>query len=402
VKVRIVDYVANLGGGVRFSVETLRALADHRGVSFEVVGHGDALRRYRELLAGVVPATFVDIPPRQAWRGRTLLAGIPGAGPLNWLLRTNSFRILVPPAALEDCDLAWFPWIHRHQIPWSMAGRVVGSLHDLIAVDFPDWFPGWGLVERETLEAWLASEARVAVSSHATDASLARLFGTRTGRVSVIPLSGQHVLPPERAETRGWPFQGRHYLLCPANLSPHKNHAVLAAGIAGMAGRHPLVLTGDGTDLYESAAPRAQEVRQLMEQQGMVRGESLFGVGYVDDGQYYRILEGAWAVVMPTLAEGGGSFPVWEAMERGIPAVVSDIPVMREMVDRAGGEVLWFDPKFPDSLSRALAELEANYERHCSRARALTHVLRSRTWRDVAADYARLMGLPADKMGRDS
>lgn len=58
---------------------------------------------------------------------------------------------------------------------------------------------------------------------------------------------------------------------------------------------------------------------------------------------------------MPTLAEGGGSFPVREAVERGIPAVVSDIPVLREMIERLGGEVLWFDPHSPESLAASLA-----------------------------------------------
>jgi len=128
-------------------------------------------------------------------------------------------------------------------------------------------------------------------------------------------------------------------------------------------------------------------------------GETIFALGYVDEETYDRILEGAWALVMPTLAEGGGSFPVWEALRRGIPVVTSDIPVMREMVGRVGGEVLWFDPHDHESLARTLADLDMNYDRHRSRAIALTQTLKTRTWAEVASDYAGLMGLPARASG---
>jgi glycosyltransferase involved in cell wall biosynthesis len=400
-KVRIIDYVASFGGGVRFTVEMIRALRARSGLSFEVVSHGVALERYQGLLSSVVAATFLDIPPRHAWRGKTLLAGIPGAGPLNWLLGTPVFEYTVGRPALEDCDLAWFPWLHRHRIPWDLADRVVASLHDVIIIDFPDMFPrGWAENERQTVSAWLGSSARIAVSSRATAASLTRIFGSAPGRVSVIPLSGQHGEAAKPAEQpRAWPFSGRDYLLCPANLSRHKNHEVLIAGAASVAARHPIVLTGEGADLRTAANSRVQTVRAAAEAAGLVPEESLFAVGYVNDSDYYRILDGAWAVVMPTLAEGGGSFPVLEAMVRGIPVVASDIPVMREMVERAGGEVLWFDPHDPGSLARVLAELEGDYPRLRTRAAAQAKTLRTRTWAQVAEDYAGLMELPGEAAG---
>ena len=45
-RVRIIDYVANLGGGVRFSGKLLKALTDLPcGAEFELVSHGSALER---------------------------------------------------------------------------------------------------------------------------------------------------------------------------------------------------------------------------------------------------------------------------------------------------------------------------------------------------------------------
>ena len=395
-RLRVVDYAANPGGGLRFAVELLRGLASIPDVAFEVVSSGDALARYRTLLAGAVPADFVDLPPSGTRRHRTLLAGVPGAGPLNRMLGRPDLAFGVPEAALGGCDVAWFPWGHRHRLPPRLAVPVVASLHDTIMLDFPDGFaPTWVRSEWKTTRGWVGSAARIVVGSNATAGALRRLLGVAPGRVSVIPLTGRHRFPEVAPPARPGPFTGREYLLCPANHSHHKNHEVLFPAAAGVAPRHPLVLTGEGTDFHVHPSPRSAQLRRLSEAAGLVPGETVFPVGYVTDADYYRILDGAWALVMPTLAEGGGSFPVWEALERGIPAVVSDIPVLREMMERAGGEVLWFDPADPADLARALAELEAGYERYRDRAVAQRDRLVRRTWRDVAAEYAALLGLPA-------
>ncbi len=395
-KIRVVDYVANLGGGARFSKELLLAMHEIPEVSsgrvrFEVVSHGLALERYREMLSREVPVNFVEIPPRRSWREKMSAAGVRGVGRLNRLLG-RPLGVRVPREALRDCDVAWFPWLNWHSVSTSRAPWIVASLHDVILLEFPDQRQPYKVdFVRNSLKAWLASETQIAVSSQATVSSLARLLGTPTGRVSVIPLSGQHGAPPASSAPHPWGFAGREYLLFPANLSPHKNHETLLAGVGTLVERHPLVLTGNGTDLGSNGSPRGRRVRQRAEQAGMVLDRTIFGAGYVDDAEYFQILDGAWALVMPTLAEGGGSFPVWEAMERGIPAVVSDIPVLREMVERLGGEVLWFDPRSAESLGRVLAALEGDYRRYRARAQEQTKTMKPRTWGDVAADYLRLM-----------
>jgi len=398
-KVRVVDYVASLGGGVRFTAEMVRILGDRGDLSFEVVSHAGRLERYRSLIDGG-QIGFADIPPRNEWRMRTFFAGIPGAGPFNWILDTPDFHYDVDPRVFEGCDLVWFPWMHRHRIPLELANRVVASLHDTIVVEFEELFPPrWGPSERKTITRWLASGARIAVSSNATVSTLGRLFQSPPGRVSVIPLSAQHSRPEGRGARQPWPFASREYLLCPANTSRHKNHDVLLKGIGEIALRHPLVLTGEGSDLFADEVPRRQELRRLAEEASLVRDQTIFGLGYLEDPDYYEILDSAWALVMPTLAEGGGSFPVWEAIHEGIPAVCSDIPVMREMVERVNGKVIWFDPQSPASLAGALTDLERNYPAHKAAAVAQVERLNVRTWDEVAQDYARLMQLAAAQRG---
>jgi glycosyltransferase involved in cell wall biosynthesis len=184
------------------------------------------------------------------------------------------------------------------------------------------------------------------------------------------------------------------YLFAPINITSHKNHEVLLAGVGAWGARHPLVLSGSGTDLWTSRFPRSRALARLAEASGLRRGASVFALGYVDDAHYYQLLDQAWALVMPTLAEGGGSFPVWEALLGGVPVICSDIPVMREMIGRVGGEVLWFDARNPADLKARLEELDREYPRLKARALAQVPRLRVRGWREVALEYASVMRLP--------
>ena len=389
--VRMIDYVGNEGGGVRFAAELLTALAAaNEGARFEVVSTGRALGAYRQLLQGArVPGVrFTDVPPR---------------------ITADGWRFDVDEATLGGCDVAWLPWVHRHRVADAYASRVVGSFHDTIVLTEPSLRSIFGRFladEEETTARWLASGARVVVSSRATVAALGQRFGARPDRFDVIPVSGAHADPASLSDDVPLPaWTAAPFVLCPANISPHKNHETLLAGVARWGARHPLVLTGSGTDLVGSpsalrrygrallaalklAGPgRAAQLREAARRLGFRRGESLLPLGYVPDDRYYAMLRRAWALVMPTLAEGGGSFPVEEALRFGVPVICSDIPVIREHMERLGAHVLWFAPRDPAALASRLAELEGDYPQQKARAVAQVATLRRRSWSDVASEY---------------
>lgn len=63
---------------------------------------------------------------------------------------------------------------------------------------------------------------------------------------------------------------------------------------------------------------------------GLVAGRDFYALGYIEDAEVSALVAGASALIMPSLAEGGGSYPVEEALASGVPVLCSDIPVMRE------------------------------------------------------------------------
>lgn len=390
-KIRIIDYLANPGGGVRFAVEMIHGLQVRRpALEVELVSHGRALRAYAALLGrGGDHLRVTDLAPRRYWQTEPRMAGVPGTGRIKrWLGLDSHWHFDVPAAAVEACDVAWFPWMHRHRIEGDRTRHLVGSFHDAIVFLWPGLIGGAQLAdERETVVRWLASPARIAVSSHSTVQVVADQFKVRPERLEVIPLTGAHAHAAARRPVPAqWMWQTRPYLLYPANTSAHKNHEVLLEGFARWGAKVQLVLTGYGTNL-PPVDLRGRMLRKLAETRGLQVGTSVIPVGYVDDGVYYTLLSTAWALVMPSLLEGGGSFPVMEAMLLGVPVVCADIPVMREQIERTGGEVLWFAPRNPVDLSRALDELWTHYETWLAKARAQVQLLRPRTWQHVADEY---------------
>ncbi|OGO15139.1 MAG: hypothetical protein A2Z14_18150 [Chloroflexi bacterium RBG_16_48_8] len=394
-KIRAVDYMGNLGGGIRFAVEMLRAMAqltpDH---SYELISHGGPYKRYREIFENTAPnIKVIDLSPAGSWRNKRSLKNVPLPGKkiIKQLLgQYTKWHSDIPENLFDHCDVLWLPWIHWHRVPASRSSKVVASLHDAIIFEYETGITPIRVEdERATIQQWLNSDAEIVVSSNATSKTLIRLFGTETSRFKVVPLSGEHAPSTRKAELPSeWEWKKDKYLIYAANISPHKNHEVLFDAYAAWGEGNPLVLTGEDADLQ--GTERGLELKRYAEALGLTLQKSLIPLGYVPSEIYDCLLDNAWAMVMCSLAEGGGSFPVWEAMLRGLPVLCSDIPVMREHIERTRGEVIWFDPYDSSDLAGKLRYLNENYESIKIAADKQVNRLKHRTWKDVAREYLQI------------
>ena len=174
-RVRVVDYIANPGGGCRFVSEILRGFRKITDAEFEVVSHGLAFNRYTRVLAGEFPVH--DLPPENAFRASPPWDGKPGASVLNAFLRLPDFHFDVPADVYEGCDLVWFPWMHRHRVAEHQPDRTFATFHDCISIEFPGVLrERFRRDEIRTTTAWLQSSAGILVTSRATAATMGRLF----------------------------------------------------------------------------------------------------------------------------------------------------------------------------------------------------------------------------------
>jgi glycosyltransferase involved in cell wall biosynthesis len=233
------------------------------------------------------------------------------------------------------CDVAWVP----APAPVAVSDDVpfVMTVHDLSFERGSDLRPYERLWHRIARPGRLArrSAAMICVSAPVRDAAVAR-WGLDPRRVRVVP-SGPGRPPGPRADLpAGLP---ERFVLAVGALEPRKLPGVLveAHRIARSRGLEAgLVFAGDG--------PLRAELERL----------EATVLGHVADAVLERLYTEALAVACVSRDEGFGFTPV-EALTRGTPVVVADLPVFAETL---GAGALRVPAEHPQALAAALLRLE--------------------------------------------
>ncbi|WP_104082665.1 glycosyltransferase family 1 protein [Cryobacterium sp. Y11] len=110
----------------------------------------------------------------------------------------------------------------------------------------------------------------------------------------------------------------------------------------------------------------------------------------VSDDEYQSLLRSATALVTASLDEGFG-IPLVEAMSLGIPVVVSDIPIFREI---GADAALYFDPKSADSIAATVRRLGAAGEWAARSALSVDQAARF-TWAGSARTLLEVLEAPS-------
>lgn len=145
--------------------------------------------------------------------------------------------------------------------------------------------------------------------------------------------AGGPVAPRSSASTRDLVYMG--------SFMPYKNVSALVRALP--------MLDGYRLHLMSRVPAAARDALERLSPEGAL----VFHDGASDE-EYREVLSGATAVVSASRAEGFG-IPLVEGMILGTPAVVSDIPIFREI---GGSAALYFDPESPASIAAAVRTLE--------------------------------------------
>ena len=327
---------------------SVRAMAEHIGAAPGVE---------------LIPIGGGDAPPRGTARRRALALRLD----LEWSTRGARRTAAVAGADVLHCPVARAPLS-------SGAPPLLVTVHDLVAVRFPETMSGWNRAySRATLGRVLAAADAIAAVSTDTADDVAAFAPAVADRVAVV-LQGvdRFWSEPEHAA----PLRERPYVLFVGSTEPRKNLPRLVAAQALRRARgadEDLVLVGGdawgGVDL--PAEP------------WLVR------LDHADDRSLRLLYRDAAAVALPSLHEGTG-LPVLEAMAAGAPVVAADAGALPETCGDAG---ILVDPLDVESIAtgidRAIAERDALAA--CGRAQAAT-----RTWQSTAAAYVELYRRLAD------
>lgn len=248
---------------------------------------------------------------------------------------------------------------------------LVLTLHDLIyyrhrtpPAEFAPWVRlGWRLLYLSTLpQRLLLDRADEVVTVSETVASEIAQHRLTRRRVTVVPNAADG-----EALTAAVPGPRERSLVYMGAFIGYKDVPTLARAAA--------LLPGWTLHLASRVPPAERErLRRLAP-----AAELVFHDG-VDEATYRSLLDGATALVSASRDEGFG-LPVVEAMQRGVPVVLTDIPVFREV----GGDAALYAPAGdPVGFAAAIGRLEDPGE-WARRSAAVLDRVRAYSW-DASAD----------------
>jgi glycosyltransferase involved in cell wall biosynthesis len=301
--------------------------------------------------------------PRVRWVERDL----PTMTPMEPLRLGSWLRALRP-----DVYLSPFYWL-----PLGAPCPCLLTIHDLWPLRLHgDLDPVKRAILRHILG--VAARARMIVtSSDFSRREIMELMGVPGERVRVTRLG---VAPRAAVEpSRPSALAEGPFALVVGDNRPRKNLRLLAQVWAGMGRRPPLGLVGVG--------PANRAFPSLGELAASLGAEAVSGLGWVSEAELAWLYANATMVLYPTVYEGFG-LPLTEAFDRGVPAVASDIPVLREIGE---GAVRFVPPSEPDRWREAILGLADSPAERARLKRAGLERARELTYERTAGQVLELL-----------
>ncbi|WP_147454369.1 glycosyltransferase family 1 protein [Sphingomonas sp. PP-F2F-G114-C0414] len=230
-----------------------------------------------------------------------------------------------------------------YPVPLVLDGWInLYTVHDAIPLDAPELTSIDPRRHRAVLDRIQQEAARLVTVSDSARVSIVTALGCAP---DFVVNAGQAV---DVTDTPRMPIPAalrrKGYLLVVGSIEPRKNVAKLLAGYRASGTTLPLVLAGpDGWQ----AEPILREIRATP---GAVR------LPYQTRGELLGLIEGARALLFPSLAEGFG-LPVIEAMALGTAVMTSELGALAEV---AGGAARLVNPHDITSMAAAIEELSRN------------------------------------------
>lgn len=222
------------------------------------------------------------------------------------------------------------------------------SMHDMLYWSHPQYMstPLYTLPVKVMERLAARNATRILTISEVSREAIVRYLKVREGQIDLVPLAGTPMqgVDRSRASTEG------AMILATGNRRPHKNWPSLirALPLIDPAVRPRVVVTGShGED----------PLIEVVAETGMQDWVDLRS--WVDVDEMRELYSLATALAMPSFADGF-SLPALEAMMAGLPVMISDIPVYREVV---GDVALFIDPNDLGSIAAAMSVAATDAER---------------------------------------
>jgi glycosyltransferase involved in cell wall biosynthesis len=353
-------------GGVDFLSMIAQSLlaTDEPGLEVHLfIPDQGALFRAREAVAGIKHAARclqnMRWTKRRSGPGRNLLVEMMqcSEGRLKLHHIDIGKRALAEACRRHDIDVllpSTSPLSPEFPVPW--VGYVADFQHKYLA----HYFSAQQRAERDrSFDAMTMLASCVIVNSRATASDIERFIPSAQARIVSLPFAAaprEEWLNQKTSSTAKYNIP-KPYFIISNQFWLHKRHDVAFQAFRALSQKYTevqLVCTGS---LYDSRSPSyVNDLLKYVDESGM--GPRIRFLGLIPKLDQIELMKGSVAAVQPTSFEGGpGGGSVYDAVAVGVPTIVSDITVNREIEDVV---TAYFPLGDAEALSATMAALLKN------------------------------------------
>ena len=244
-------------------------------------------------------------------------------------------------------DLMHFP---NFNVPVWYTGPYVVTIHDMVHHKISGHkkshylhFQGYKYIMWKAIQR----AAAIITPSEAARTEIAHFFPMSNSLTSVINegISLEPVTNESVEKVKKQFLLSKPYFLFVGTLERKKNTNTLALGFDQFIERHgldmDLVFAGKADVHYPEAKANILQIKHA---------SRVVCTGFIDDATLAALFQGAYAFVSASLNEGFG-LPGVEAMQFGLPILVSNIPVFNEIYDSAA---IYFNGESVDDIAEKM------------------------------------------------
>lgn len=221
-----------------------------------------------------------------------------------------------PVKVVNNCDVFFSP---NYNLPLFINTKKYCMIHDVVFLDVKGLVGKVGYLIRYIylLRAVLISKTVFTVSDF-SKSRIVNYFGHEKKIRTIInpipiPLKNQltSLIKNQNPEV---------YFIYVGNVKKHKGIDVLINAFNKLSNKNiKLYIVG-----------KKDSFKTVLEERNLQLNNNIMFTGYIDDNRLYNLIYNAKALIQPSLYEGFG-IPPLEALYLGVPAIISDIPVFKEI-----------------------------------------------------------------------
>ena len=296
-------------------------------------------------LSGMVDVTSICHRSGKEYPGTHRL--IPNYPPIAFNTILWSYAVSLQRKKLQNLDIVHNP--SQYPLPFQCHKRYLMTILDITAITFPKYHTLYRtLYSKAYLKKNIIQASHIISISEKTKSDLISYFSTPSEKISVIYLAASDNFHPARdyeiINIRKKYNLFNPYILFVGTIEPRKNIPGLLIAFKELITKYPeyeLIIVGRKGWKYK-------EVYQIIRQ--LVLEKHIKFLEYVSHEDLPAIYSGSQLFVLPSWYEGFG-LPPLEAMQCGVPVIVSDRGSLPEIVGPEGCTV---SPDNPHELMEAM------------------------------------------------